>query len=306
MWGRRQRRLDIDPVTAPHVRWIFARRLEGFSQAAIARMLNERRVPSPGAYDRIRNPHRQQTLWTLRTVAALLANPRYTGRQVWNRQYTDHREAVPGDRRSSLGPVRVWSDRSDWVISRECTHPARVTDEDFAVAQRITAIGLPDDGKSRRYALTGLLVCGVCGRRLDGHWVHGSPGYRCRHGSSSAHRAGEGPRWVYWSQARLFRTLRDAHRDVALLGNAEDLAARLRAGDLVVICGAGTLTIDAAANVEDESEPVMHEQEDDHPQQLALPLENPGRTGRSIHKAKRLPRQDTRAKTPARHHVKRE
>jgi site-specific DNA recombinase len=78
-------------------------------------MLNERRVPSPGAYDRIRNPHRQQTLWTLRTVAALLANPRYTGRQVRNRQYTDHREAVPGDRRSSLGPVRVWSDRSDSV-----------------------------------------------------------------------------------------------------------------------------------------------------------------------------------------------
>jgi DNA invertase Pin-like site-specific DNA recombinase len=104
MWGRRQRRLDIDPVTAPHVRWIFARRLEGFSQATIARMLNERRVPSPGAYDRIRNPHRQQTVWTLRTVAALLANPRYTGRQVWNRQYTDHREAVPGDKRSSLGP----------------------------------------------------------------------------------------------------------------------------------------------------------------------------------------------------------
>jgi hypothetical protein len=64
-------------VTAPHVRWIFARRLEGFSQAAIARMLNERRVPSPGAYDRIRNPHRQQTVWTL---AALLANPRHASR----------------------------------------------------------------------------------------------------------------------------------------------------------------------------------------------------------------------------------
>jgi hypothetical protein len=40
-------------------------------------------------------------------VAAILANPRYTGRQVWNRQFTDHREATPGDRRSSLGPVRI-------------------------------------------------------------------------------------------------------------------------------------------------------------------------------------------------------
>ncbi|MEV6845708.1 recombinase family protein [Actinoplanes sp. NPDC051411] len=71
---------DIGPVTASHVRWIFARRLEGRSPAAIARMLNERRVPPPGAYDQIRNPHRQQTLWTWRTVAALFVNPRYTGR----------------------------------------------------------------------------------------------------------------------------------------------------------------------------------------------------------------------------------
>jgi hypothetical protein len=31
-------------------------------------------------------PQRQE--WTLRTVAAILANPRYTGRQVWNRQRT--------------------------------------------------------------------------------------------------------------------------------------------------------------------------------------------------------------------------
>lgn len=106
-WGRRRHRLEVDPVTAPHVRWIFARQLEGMSAAGIARELNERRVPSPGFYDRVRNPHRAGAVWTLRTVAAILAIPRYTGRQVWNRQFTDHREAVPGDRRSSLGPVRI-------------------------------------------------------------------------------------------------------------------------------------------------------------------------------------------------------
>lgn len=32
----------------------------------------------------------------MRTVAEILANPRYTGRQVWNRQYTDHQETEPG------------------------------------------------------------------------------------------------------------------------------------------------------------------------------------------------------------------
>ncbi|MEU8819842.1 recombinase family protein [Actinoplanes sp. NPDC048796] len=78
-------RLDVDPPAAAHVRWIFARRLAGVSTAGIARELNERRIPSPAAHDPIRNPHRVGTVWTLRTVAAILGNPRYTGRQVWNR-----------------------------------------------------------------------------------------------------------------------------------------------------------------------------------------------------------------------------
>ncbi|GGQ83935.1 zinc ribbon domain-containing protein [Couchioplanes azureus] len=37
----------------------------------------------------------------------------------------------------------------------------------------------------RRYALTGLVVCGICGRALDAHWTHGRAGYRCRHGRTS-------------------------------------------------------------------------------------------------------------------------
>jgi hypothetical protein len=97
-WGRRLHRLDPDPVTAPHVRWIFARRLAGDSAAGIARTLNERQVPSPSAYDPDRNRHRVGTEWTLRTVAEILTNPRYTGRQVWNRQRTDRHETVPATR----------------------------------------------------------------------------------------------------------------------------------------------------------------------------------------------------------------
>jgi hypothetical protein len=146
----------------------------------------------------------------------------------------------------------------------------------------------------------------VFGRRLDGHWVHGNPGYRCRHGSTSGHPAGDGPKWVYRSQARLFRSLRDAHRDVALLGDAEDLAAYLRAGDLVIVCGSGFLMVEAGANVEDESGPVVDGPENDRLQQLPLPLGPRGSTDRSTHKTARPPRQATNDKTPAGHHVKRE
>ena len=54
-WGRRCQRLDPDPVTTPHVRWMFEQRLAGCSVAGIARELNERGVPCPSAVDPERN-----------------------------------------------------------------------------------------------------------------------------------------------------------------------------------------------------------------------------------------------------------
>jgi len=36
------------------------------------------------------------------------------------------------------------------------------------------------------YQLKGLLLCVLCGRCFEGHWVSNTPGYRCRHGHSSA------------------------------------------------------------------------------------------------------------------------
>jgi site-specific DNA recombinase len=70
------------------VRWIFARRLAGHGVAAIGRSLNEMGAPCPSSVDPDRNRHRSGEAWTLRTVAAILADPRYTGRQVWNSQPT--------------------------------------------------------------------------------------------------------------------------------------------------------------------------------------------------------------------------
>ena len=70
----------------PVVQWMFAQRLAGHSAARITRALNDAGIPCPSAADPERNPHRTGAAWTLRTVAAILANPRYTGRQVWNRQ----------------------------------------------------------------------------------------------------------------------------------------------------------------------------------------------------------------------------
>jgi site-specific DNA recombinase len=174
------------------VRWMFARRLAGHSVARIARALNEACIPCPSAADPGRNPHRTGTAWTLGTVATILANPRYTGRQVWNRQRTDRELADPAN--TSLGhkTVQRWNLPDGWVISALHAHPALVSEADFIAAQNVNAARdrAPEAGLAaptqRRYQLAGLLACGVYGRRMESAWSNGKPAYRCRHGHTSA------------------------------------------------------------------------------------------------------------------------
>jgi site-specific DNA recombinase len=180
-WGRRLQRLDPDPATADTVRWIFTQRLAGAGLTHIARELNDRGVPCPSAADPDRNAHRHDSAWTLQTVASILGNPRYTGRQVWNRQPHDRQRQSDGN----LIEVQRWAHVSDWVISARPAHPALVSEADFVAAQAVRSARATADNDHRSYRLTGLLRCGVCGRRLGAHWVNDRPGYRCRHGQTS-------------------------------------------------------------------------------------------------------------------------
>lgn len=134
-WGRRLRRLEPDPQTASHVRWMFERRLEG-SVASIARELTERGVPCPSEVGPGRNAHRRSRGWALRTVAVILANPRHTGRQVWDRQRTER----PGERASRR------SGTAEWTISMTAAHPALISEAEFA-AQRVRAARPTSDGR---------------------------------------------------------------------------------------------------------------------------------------------------------------
>ena len=118
-WGRRLQRLAPDPRTAPHLTWMFRQRLAGHSVASIARDLNERSIPCPSSVDPDRNRHRSRGAWPLRTVAVILANPRYTGRQIWNRRAS-----------STDGPA------STPALSAKAAHPALVTEQDFVAAQQ--------------------------------------------------------------------------------------------------------------------------------------------------------------------------
>ncbi len=187
-WGRRAHRLEPDPVTAPVVRWMFGQRLAGHGAARITRALNDAGIPCPSAADPARNPHRSGTGWTLRTVAAILANPRYTGRQVWNRQRTDFDLADPANATLGHKQVQRWNLPEGWVISKHPAHVALVSEADFIAAQDTAAPRGPAGPAARRYLLAGRLACGRCGRRLESGWSNGRPAYRCRHGYTSATR----------------------------------------------------------------------------------------------------------------------
>ncbi|WP_433498598.1 recombinase family protein [Sphaerimonospora sp. CA-214678] len=231
-WGRRLHRLEPDPATAAVVRWIFAVRRAGWSIAAIARQLNERRIPCPSRVDRARNPHRSGEGWTGRTIASMLENPRYTGRQVWNRQRTDH------DPHSVSG--RSWNDHSDWVISDGQVHPPLVSEADFVAVQAVRAARATADGDFRRYRLSGLVICGLCGRRMDAHWANQRPGYRCRHGHTSAKtRTSDQPRNLYIREDRLLDIL-SARLN---LTDHERISPYLKASKIVIVCGPGVMDI---------------------------------------------------------------
>jgi site-specific DNA recombinase len=186
-WGRRAHRLEPDRQTAPVVTWMFAQRRTGHSLARITRALNDAGIPCPSAADPDRNSHRAGQVWTLGTVRAILANPRYTGRQVWNRQPAGHELIDPGNTGLGHRQVQRWALPDGWVISARPSHPALVSEEDFIAVQGIRAER--DNGGTvggRRYLLAGLLRCGICGRRLESCWANNRPAYRCRHGYCSA------------------------------------------------------------------------------------------------------------------------
>src|SRR6516164_1899345 len=185
-WGRRAHRLEPDPQTEQVVRWIFAQRLAGHSVARITRALNDAGVPCPSASDPARNPHRTGAGWTLRTVAAILANPRYTGRQVWNRQPSQAVLVDPADTGLGHKQVQRWNLPEGWVISKHPAHAALVSEADFIAAQDTAVPRGPVGPAARRYLLAGLITCGRCGRRLESAWSHGRAAYRCRHGYTSA------------------------------------------------------------------------------------------------------------------------
>lgn len=188
--GVRLHTFGVDPAAADTIEWIFAMRLQEFSLARITRALNDAAIPCPSAADPESNPHRTGAEWSLGTVREILLNPVYTGRMVWGRTRTDRDLVDPANLALGHREVRRRNNPDQWVISERRTHPALISEADFIAVQALRA----KHAKTKHdYRLKGLLRCAACDRAFEGHWVNKVPGYRCRHGHSSAKDPGTRP-----------------------------------------------------------------------------------------------------------------
>jgi site-specific DNA recombinase len=183
--GKRLHYLAPDPATAPMVQRIFTEYIAGTGFYAIAEGLTRDGVPSPSAADPARNRHRSGIAWSKAAVRAIIKNPRYTGRQVWNRQRRD--EVLLDVENVALGHSSKlrWNDEADWVWSTEISHEPIIDVDTFTRAQlRIQTAG---NGRAKvtqvrrhDYLLRGRMTCSLCGRRMQGSFNNGRPHYRCK------------------------------------------------------------------------------------------------------------------------------
>ncbi|MBI1843821.1 MAG: recombinase family protein [Actinobacteria bacterium] len=157
---------------------IFARFLDGDGLHRIATDLTRAGILSPSAHDPSRNSHRvgSRGAWAKSAVRAILANPRYTGHQVWNKQRRD--EVLVDVEDVGLGHESKmrWNDKSQWVWSEQPVHEALVDIETFEAAQsqfgRTTRTARRTPSPGRHYLLSGIMRCGLCGRRMQAQWNH--------------------------------------------------------------------------------------------------------------------------------------
>lgn len=167
-------RVVVDEGEADVVRRIFRDYVAGRSIAAIAAALNSELVPSPRTKSRRRG-------WIASTVRDMLRREAYIGVAQFNRREW---RKLPGTN------IRRCKPRPDAEVIRTMQPDRRVVDDALweAVQSRIAAVaakyvGRPGPVRSApgraSYALSGLLVCGVCGMPMTITGGSSANYYRC-------------------------------------------------------------------------------------------------------------------------------
>ncbi len=202
--GQRKHTLELDPVRAPVVRAIYDWYLAGgvgLTQIRDRLNADSVRFPPPTPVD----PARALGAWSRSSVWEVLNNPKYTGRQVWNR-----RARKKGSNRLNPPEAWIWSDQPAHpaLISRaECDAVAARANANARSRQGVPATVARPTAK-HDYLYRGLLRCGLCGLRMWGNHRRSSTYYSCQPSHQRAKHIPDGhPAHVYLNEAKLSAAL---------------------------------------------------------------------------------------------------
>lgn len=153
-------KLEIDPYAAGVVQDIFRWKIEGYSQAAIAKKLMETGILAPSEYKRSQGirfksgfQKKSRVQWTPVAIRRILTNPVYTGKLIQGIRTT------PNYKIKTI----VEAAPENWVVVDEAIE-AIISPKTFALVQRILKMDTRTAPKEDMvFPLAGMIVCGDCG-----------------------------------------------------------------------------------------------------------------------------------------------
>lgn len=148
-----------DDYAADIVRKIFAWRMEGYSNLAIAEKLDKMGILSPLEYKRLQGVKLQtgfvtgiQSKWSAVAVKRILTNENYTGTLVQGKETRVNYKV----KKSVMKPEKEW-------VKVNGAHEAIVPKEDFEIVQELLQIDTrAASGEEKAHIYAGLLFCGDC------------------------------------------------------------------------------------------------------------------------------------------------
>lgn len=181
-------KLILDPVASRYVRLIFELALQGNRTGTIAKILNEKQIPTPAAYH-VAESHvyseqkawdLQRSHWTSGTVYHVLKNEKYKGTYVGAKFIMP----VPCKHRVLRAPL-------EQQVRIEDSHAAIVTPEEFEQAQKVIMLqhGKHQAGNytKHQYPLKGKVYCGYCQKLMKYRVLKKlGPSFNCRFSATAA------------------------------------------------------------------------------------------------------------------------
>lgn len=175
-------RLLIDEPAARVVREVFGLFAAGYGKTAIARMLNDRGIPSPSEYKRQQGIKPEgsrypSALWSYAAVSDMLANENYIGNMVQGRYESDSYKT----KRNRPVPKERW-------IVVDGTHPPVVDGALFGRVQSLLLERSRPSPSGRVGLFANRARCALCGKRMRSCRSRGRSYLKCatRHAASRA------------------------------------------------------------------------------------------------------------------------